>query len=435
MTQLSEYGAYHRVTQEPVQFEGGGVPLRTSGPIGKHRRSNSGLRRGVTVFVAAALAVLLVAIPALLRTPSDTDPAADTAPVEVPSTVTETTVPAIKSPVDQAPGSEVHVLRDGSAVALVAGSVWRTVDNGQVWSEWYTDGEQEIEHLAIANDGAILAIRNPNATSDALGDGSTVNGTPEVHRYDPDTRAWSVIQLPRPNLPASDLAPQEENAGGCDLFGLQSWVDGSGIAVGDGVVILGDQRVVADGICDEGFQFLWRSPDGIQWQLVPQTGVNGYLAEIIWTGDGYVGYGSPRQSYTDLADVSPKVWTTTDLVSWEEAAIETSSIPEDSFVVFMPRVSDGSTGLSLTFDVMRWLSGLDSSTDLEDLQEWAIRGGWSAESAARDLEGQLEMIGIDLPLDDAEIAEVQSFLSMMEPYGTLTLTSSDGSDWEAVYTP
>jgi hypothetical protein len=47
----------------------------------------------------------------------------------------------------------------------------------------------------------------------------------------------------------------------------------------------------------------------------------------------------------------------------------------------------------------------------------------------------LEFDGIDFPLDDEELRLLSGFYDVREPIGTLTLTSVDGTDWEANYNP
>ncbi|MEX2651155.1 MAG: hypothetical protein WD473_01750 [Acidimicrobiia bacterium] len=431
LTQLAEYGQYHREAQDPIPpteaAQGAVTPVPMPSP------PRYGLRRLGAVLIAATLVILVIAIPALLRGPETEGPAdsvVETTPLEEPSAPV-TTVALIESP-DGDGYTTVHTLNDGSRVALVQMNLWRSVDDGESWEEWYAL-DHEIDLFTVAPDGAVLAVRSPNDPIETPDSGSMVNGTSEVHRYDSATETWSVINLPRPELPDPELAPAPAD-GSCEITGLQSWVEGIAIVVGEQIVILGDHRVVADGICDQDFQFLWTSSDGINWNLVPELGIDGYLHGIIWAGDGYVGYGSSVPSYVGPPTPEPRVWTATDLTSWSEPTIDLTALPEDGIVNPWLRVETTARGLTLTYDVERYRPGLDSSiTDLADLQHWVIDAGWT-EGDADELGEMLEGMGVIFPLDEAEIQELTGGLDMREPIGILTLTSSDGTDWEATYT-
>ncbi|HLF42527.1 MAG TPA: hypothetical protein VJA46_03245 [Acidimicrobiia bacterium] len=429
-TQLAEYGEYHRETQDsipPSDATQGAVTLIPIPPPARY-----GVRRLGAVLIAAMLIILVISIPALLRAPEVEDPAdsvADTTPIELPDS-TATTVALIESP-DGDGYTTVHTLDDGSLIALVQMNVWRSED-GETWEEWYTQ-DHEIDLLSVASDGAVLAVRSPNDPIETPDSGSMVNGTSEVHRYDPATETWTVIDLPRPDAPS--LAPQPEDADECELYGFQSWVEGIAIVVGEQIVILGDHRVVADGICDKDFQFLWTSADGLEWNLVPDIGINGFLHGIIWTEHGYVGYGSSVPSYVGPPTPEPQVWTASDLTSWSEPTIDLTALPAGGIVNPWPRIETTVGGLTLTYDVERYRPGLDASmTDLAGLQHWVIDAGWT-EGDADELGEVLEGMGVDFPLDEAEIQELTGGLDLREPFGTLTLTSSDGTNWATIYTP
>jgi hypothetical protein len=433
LTQLAEYGRHHRETQEPVQARE--VAHRGLRPVSRPR-PNFALRRAGAALIAAALVTALIAVPALLRGPEAEGPAesvASTAPPESPSSVTRTTLGFEGGPDGY---TMVHTLADGSLVALSQMNVWRSVDGGATWEEWYAR-DHEIDLLAVAPDGAIVTVRNPNETAEALGPGSVVNGTPEIHRYDPSTEVWTVLPLPRPDLPEPDLAPQAEDIDQCGLFGLQSWVDGSSIAVGEQIVILGDHRVVGDGICDEDFQFLWASANGLDWSLIPEIPIDGYLTGLLPNADQYVGYGSSTPSYQGPGTPQPQIWVSTDLDSWVEWSLDLSTLPQGAIVHYWPEVAESSDGRSLTFPVERYRPGLDSSiTDIDALRQWRIDAGLPASPTDEmSLAESLEFDGIDFPLDDEELRLLSGFYDVREPIGTLTLTSVDGTDWEANYNP
>jgi hypothetical protein len=106
-------------------------------------------------------------------------------------------------------------------------------------------------------------------------------------------------------------------------------------------------------------------------------------------------------------------------------------------VHYWPEVAESSDGRSLTFPVERYRPGLDSSiTDIDALRQWRIDAGLPASPTDEmSLAESLEFDGIDFPLDDEELRLLSGFYDVREPIGTLTLTSVDGTDWEANYNP
>jgi hypothetical protein len=337
----------------------------------------------------------------------------------------------------------VEELDDGSVVGISQGTIWRSEDGGESWSVWYENFR--IEVMIKAPDGAILAVRESTLIDESYGQGSTVNHTPEIHRFDQALDEWSVFQLPRPEFPNGDTAEIDHTETSCEISGFHSWVSGNSFVVGDRIVILGDQRVTADGICEESFQFLWTSSNGVDWDLVPDIDANGYLANLLWTGDHYVGIGSERPSYIGGGGPVPMIWTSDDLVSWTEQPVDMSDLPEgasilvtpDRFVSFEGRapfdVKQDSNGMVLTFDVLRYRPGLDESiTDIEALEIWHSDAGLP-EQQDPSLEELIASMGIDFPLDADELDSLQSYFNVKEPYGTLALSSEDGAAWSADY--
>jgi len=442
LTDLAEYGHYHREVQQPVRPVEAAQHALT--PALAPARPNYTMRRAAAALVAAVLVILLISIPALLRGPESVGPAdsvANTMALDPPTTGGTVDSPSTASATPELQGGPdgftmLHTLADTSLIALSQMNVWRSTNNGETWEEWYAQ-DHEIDLLAVARDGAVIAVRNPNETSESPGTGTSVNGTPEVHRLDPASGTWSVIPLPRPAMPAPDLAPQPEDIEQCGLYGLSSWVDGSAVAAGEQIVILGDQRVVANGICDEDFQFLWTSSDGLEWDLEPEIGVDGYLTGIIWRGDQLVGYGSSRPSYVGPGSPEPQVWTTTDLGSWTEQSLDLLTLPEGSIVQYWPEIVDDPAGLSLIFPVERYRPGLDNSiSDVEALRQWRLDAGLpESPTDELSLEESLELDGVDFPLEADELTLLNNFYDVRESLGTLTLTTADGSDWESVYAP
>jgi hypothetical protein len=457
-TQLSGYGQYHRESQNPVGPEDVLVGL-----AGTDKDAPNYVLRRVVVALGAALVIgLFIGIPALLFSTENPEPAdtpAATTPLDVPeSTSPESTSPAVSVP--EVPRYEgyamVEELDDGSLVGLQHGSVSRSTDGGESWSIWY---EQEfgIDVMVKAPDGAIIAVFNSNSTTEALGADSTVNDTPEVHRFDPESREWSIIELERPPYPGGDSTAQpiDNVETPCARSGLESWVDGNAAMVGDQIVILGDQRVMGKGICEGDFQFLWTSQDGLDWTLITEMGVDGYITELIWWNDQYVAIGADRPHFIGGGGPLPRIWTSPDLASWNERPIDVSSIPSGGKIHtvpegiggFLPIPADqaayspvpdvvaGADSISITFNVLHHRPGLDESiTSVEDLAQWLADAG-QAEQVDPSLGELVSGFGIDFPLDAEEVRELNSFFNLEEPFGTFTVTSTDGIGWNASYKP
>ena len=450
LTDLAEYGHHHREAQPPVTPVEAAQHALT--PALAPAPPNYAMRRAGAALVAGLLVILLISIPALLRGPESEGPAdsaAATTPVDVTSTLGATTVPGAESTPAELEFEGfvmLHSLRDDSLVGLKDGTVWRSTDDGQNWKPWY-EQSHEIDLLAVAPDGAVLAVRNPNSTSAALGEGSTVNDTPQVHRFDEATSEWSIIDLPRPDLPGESRGAVSTlvDATECPLGGIQSWVDGNAVVVGERIAILGDHRVVADGICDEDFQFLWTSPDGMEWSIVPSIGIDGYLAGISWFQDSYIGFGSSRPFYVGGGGPTPQVWSSADLDMWVERTPGPSSMPSDGFIQagsigqasFVGNLPVGSTTtdeqLAVSFQVFRDRPGLDSIESSQQLEEWLNDAGLPPQSDP-SLEELLDSTGLDFPLDQDEVDELVALFGVQEAYGTLTLWTSDGIEWETEYT-
>lgn len=50
-----------------------------------------------------------------------------------------------------------------------------------------------------------------------------------------------------------------------------------------------------------------------------------------------------------------------------------------------------------------------------------------------NLEESLELGGIDFPLDDDEVRHLIGLYDVREPFGTLTMTTTNSIDWEASF--
>lgn len=451
-TQLARYGELHRSQQLPVELDDVFAEAVASLPS-----PNFLLRRVVASLGAAAMVALLIGIPAiLLRSSPDnvTETPVEAVPVAVPSTTPEAVVEPAGPTYEY---SMVEELADGSLVGIQQGSIFRSEDGGESWSLWYEQGIG-IDVMVKAPDGAIVAVFNSNSTTEALGPDSTVNDTPEVHRYDPTTGEWSIIELERPPFPGGNATAQpidnEETA--CARSGLESWVDGNSAMVGDRIVILGDQRVMGKGICEGDFQFLWTSQDGLDWKLITDLGVDGYLTELLWWNDQYVAIGADRPHFIGAGGPTPRIWTSSDLESWTERSADLSDVPPGGFVYTIPEgvagwnfplppelaahspvpdVVVGTEGISITFNVLHFRPGLDESiTSLAALEQWLADAG-QPEQTDPSLGELLEVDGVDFPLDVEELKYLNSWFDIEEPFGTLTVSSTDGIRWGASYVP
>lgn len=434
-TQLARYGEFHRSEQAPVEIDEVFVEAVASS-VGPNFR----MRRTVVGFGAAAFVALLIGVPAiLLGGPT----ASDTAPLNVPSTEPVVVDVPTAQPVYEG-YAMVQQMDDGTLVGIKKGAIWRSHDSGESWNYWYSSG---IEVLFKVSGGPLVAIRNHDGTMlEGFGENSNVNASPEAHSFDPATQEWTVTSLPRPELPP-DLEPasMDPNDTECELGGLQSWVDGIAGVSGASIVVLGDHRIVGEGICYENFQVMWVSDDGVNWDLIPDLGVVGYLADLVWTGEQYIGIGSDR--FVGGGGPVPRIWTSDDLSQWTERPVDLTMLPEDAFTsvpaagavthegrdAFLKSQENGT--ISVGFDVLRYRPGLDESiTSLEELEQWLADVG-QPEQTQPSLGELLELDGVDFPLDVDELNYLNSLFNPKEPYGTFTISSTDGSEWTADYQP
>lgn len=446
--QLAEYGSLHRANQEPLQFED-----VTSIRLHVSAAPDYGRRRMIAALSGVAFVAVVIGIPVLVFDgPATEPPLAE--PIETLPAVAPESIPDETAPEPVHPDEPIHEgyamvteLDDGSLVGVSQGTVWRSEDGGSSWQTWY-EQSSEIDVITKASDGAIIAIRNFNTDIDTFGSDSYVNETPEVHRFDPTTEQWSVIKLPRPDFPgAGSPEPIDNTETECVRSGLESWVDGNSAVVGDRIVVLGDQRVIGKGICEGDFQFLWTSDDGIQWELIPQIGVDGYFAGFVWTGDQYIAYGSPRPHFIGGGGPTPQIWTSTDLQTWTERTPDFTGLPAEWFVSIGPagvtgflggtsvHTTTGPDGTTLSFVVGHYRPGLDESIgSLDELEGWLAEAG-APKQADPSLGELLAASGIDFPLDEDELFQLNHMFDIKEPIGTLTLSSTDGSEWVVDYQP
>ncbi|MEX0796071.1 MAG: hypothetical protein WD274_05205 [Acidimicrobiia bacterium] len=445
-SQLLEYGRYHEERQPPVTTEEIAAALTRS--MATAPKPNYAMRRTIAALAAAAFVTAFIAVPALLfgggeapEPPLATEPLPEPDVATTAATVSESTTPQIEG------YAQVQSLEDGTLVGLVSGSIWKSDDNGVSWTVWRQGGG--IELLLVLDDGGVLGVDNKNDYSEALGPNSVVNGTPDLHVYDPGSDSWEVVELPRPDLPYDDLEPasMDPDDTTCPLGGLQSWVDGSDIAAGSSFAILGQHRLNADGICDDSFDFIWVSEDLHGWSIIPTVDVDGHISRLFWLDGAWVGVGSERAGYVGGGGPLPRVWTSTDLTAWEQRPLDLSSLPSDASVHISPENSNAmvgidssrlilSDGASIELRVWRFRPGIEDLTSVDDLRSWLVEAGKEPDlDDDFSLEDNLASLDVDFPLDAEEINTLKAFYSLHEDYGTLTLTSPDGSDWSAEYKP
>ena len=120
---------------------------------------------------------------------------------------------------------------------------------------------------------------------------------------------WQRLDIPEP-LP--------HVYGGSDIVGAAS--------IGAGYVAVGS---VIGGCCDGGFStdshgVVWRSADGITWQLEPRTAVFdlAHLVGLASNGHRLVAIGATITDDAGLATYHGSVWTSDDGLAWQRQAVE-----------------------------------------------------------------------------------------------------------------
>ncbi|MEN8237889.1 MAG: hypothetical protein ABFR53_01680 [Actinomycetota bacterium] len=419
-----------------------------------------GRTRSLRVVAAAAAVVLIAGAGAFALRGTE---AADT-PVTGSQEQTATTihvqeqVDSPATPVVASPFDDFSALRrleaTGDLIGLKFNSIWKSTDGGETWSLFHGEPGQMIETLDVSADGAIVAIENLNdVRKGELGPDSVSNDSPRVHMYDPNSDQWRVMTLPRPDLPIEDLAPAPmDGTGTCELGGLQSWVDGTAVAFGPEIVIVGGHSVVGEGVCNESFQLLWTSPNGLDWTIVPDTGAEAYLTGLVWADDSYIGYGTPLAQFPGVdrdeatnAELSLGIFTTTDLSTWTQVPLNLAVLPENVVVDTAPPASDNSGirmagvvptsdgTVAFTFPVLHRLPGPNLDLpDVEALHQWLIDSRLIAESDTTDTVQQtLEMMGVEFPLDTQEVEWLANYyLVDLEQVGRLLVEKDVGDGWD-----
>ena len=336
-------------------------------------------------------------------------------------------------------------------------SISRSTDGGETWTLFYGEPGQMIEAIDVSSDGAIVAVENLNDVHKGeLGPDSVSNDGPRVHPYDPESDQWRVVNLPRPSLPIANLAPAPmDGTGPCVLGGLQSWVDGTAAAFGSEMVIVGVHRVNGENVCDEAFQLLWTSTNGLDWTIVPETGADAFLTGLVWDGDSYIGYGTPlpqgpgvdRAEFTN-AESSLGIFTTTDLSTWTQVPLDLLVLP-DNTVINAPGSTSRNSGIRMagsvptsdgtvafTFPVLYRLPGPGMDLpDVDALHQWLLDSRLILETDTTDTVQQtLDMLGVDFPLDTRDVQLLATFyLTELDQIGRLVVEQTTDAAWTTTY--
>jgi len=417
-----------------------------------------GVRRTAAVVAAVILTAALIAAPALwLRRTSGgrPDAGAGQTTVAVPSSTTAsvpgtgpgttavTTATTSEGPVGISFGEPAAVttaegeLRRllGVEGVLYASMVWstdrvvRSTDGGSTWETVLEADPGDAEGLFAAGEVVVLVVEDPNPARDTMGPSSVVSEAPRVLVFDPVTGAtWETV-LPRPEDPEMEWLSLDETEG-CALGGYQSWVLAGSVATGDRLVVTGAQQLVgrlADGtvICNgEVYRYLtWTSDDrGRTWEL--HDGLP--LGAITRTSTRYVAWAAADTTLHYLESPHGLV-VSADGVTWT-TAVTSPPTPDGSILTDTSILSIGDTVIAWA-GIQSWAAQVpDDVTDPEQLREVLGIG------SGMDVEEVLESIGVDLPLDAAEVETIARFNGSTEPKGAIVAISNDaGLTWTISY--
>lgn len=404
-------------------------------------------RVGAWMGIAAFVGVVALFSPLLLM--RGDDPQAETAVLAetTPTTATTTETTSTPSTTDPVPReadrfSDIQQVEEtGDLIGLENGHAFISSDGGETWDEILVDGGADL--IGVSPAGSVIAVKNGDERLEGeFGPDSYVWEAPELLVYDPQANEWHRSELPRPDMPISNSTPvPADGSGDCPKAGVQWHWAALSITAGEQIAVAGEHRIVAEGVCDQSFQFLWTSSDGETWTVVDDTGIDGYLVGLTWFDGHYVAYGSDSTWYaTDQSRVL-EIWTSTDLATWETAAIDLSVLPDDGYASPFPD-NEGSFGmgstvvstveggkLRLSIPILIALPGPDATiSSLDELQRWADenrRGGVD--------QADLDRWGIDFPLDEDEVQFLSGFFAADEPGERLILETNDGTSWTSKY--
>ena len=199
------------------------------------------------------------------------------------------------------------------------------------------------------------------------------------------------------------------------------------VAVGDRLIVAGSLSLVGrlgDGtvICDGQVYsfFTWTSDDnGHTWEMHESR----QLSSVAWTGERFIAWSNPETSN----GAPSQLLISNDGIDWVTAAV-------------VPATPDGSmpVGTGITTNegrVVAWtvlhswaLQVPDDVTAAEQLREFLatsdMEGGFG-------IEGALESIGVDFPLDNSDRDVISSFAGATVPAGVIVAISTDGgATWD-----
>ncbi len=401
-------------------------------------------RRPILAGALVFAAVLAVFIPVGYLINRDRPAASDVTIPTITTSPGETTVVSDEAPIFGdievlSPSfGDVWRLVSADDVLYAAGTgptdrVFRSTDHGLKWEPILEADPGDAEGLVAGGDVVALVINDDNPARDTIEPHSVVTGAPRVLIFDPSTGDQTETLLPRPEDPEMtglplDDRPIDQNGTGCALGGYQSWIIAGTVAVGDRIVVGGAQQLVgelADGtvICDGQTyrSVVWTSDDkGQTFQLhdsVP-------LASITWTGNRFLAWSNTRSP-----SAAPSLVTSADGITWSTAAT-TPPTPDAAFVSGTSIETHDNVVVAFA-GVLGWTTEVpDNVTDPEQLRDILNIG------SDVDIQQTLDMLGVDLPLDEAEKLTIVKFNGQNQPIAAFLSTSTDGgATWESSYVP
>lgn len=389
--------------------------------------------------VAAVIGVLVVFSPLIFLNGSD--PAGSSNEASPSTAIPESTTPTAEPEpeyLDRFP-VVVEVEETGDLIGLERGHAFKSTDGGESWSQILVDGGADL--LDVASDGSVIAVNNSEDSTDLLGPNSSVRPAPTVHVFDAVADEWTTTELPRPEFPVEDPRPAPmDGSGNCPKGNIQWTMDALSITMGDRLVVAGEQRVTEETICDESFQIFWTSSDGESWEIIESTGIPGYMVGLTWFDGSYVAYGSDSPWYRSSREPL-RIWTSSDLTTWESADIDLSMLPANAYPSIFPdeeatfglgstvtsTIADGV--LRLTVPIAMAAPGPDASiNDIDELNQWA-----EANNRLTITQDILNSLDIDFPLNDEEVQKLTNFFDVDEGNGQLILETTDGTTWISQY--
>lgn len=301
-------------------------------------------------------------------------------------------------------------------------------DGGKTWETVLSADPGDSEGVFGVGHLVVQAVADDTPVSDSVVSGSVVTEAPRVLVYDPTSGERWETTLPRPVDPPMSPIPLDGSVLGCALGGYQSWVTVKDVAVGPTIVVTGEHLLVgtlADGstVCDGQVyrNLTWASTDGRTWVLVDSPP----LFAPTWVGGDLVALSSSR------GDVPhpplDRIVRSVDGVTWENTVVTPMVLPEYARAIPGGFVEFGDA-LVAWHPVFGWLNEIPEVDDPEELRDVL---GISRELSVQEA---LDAIGVDVPLDDAERAQLAAFVGQDTILGTFLAISRDqGRSWAGTY--